>query len=208
MPGPAPKHPSIRSRRNQPATGVTQLPQKGRAGKAPVWPLQPDLGLVAEKRVADAMVCEAEEALAAETDGRKRRTLTKNLERHMLQAEKLAILVEGAGDAELALWAELWATPQAVEWERTHANRAVAMYVRWQIKAENGHIEAAKEARMWSDRLGLNPLALHRLKQEVERTDAVEAQGTQRRASTQPAKAGAKKGEAADPRAGLYAVTG
>ncbi|MDR6861962.1 hypothetical protein [Phycicoccus sp. 3266] len=209
MTGPAPKHPSRRARANQPAPGVTRLPVAGRSGKAPAWPLSADLSLFAEKRVADAMVCEAEEALDRETDGRKRRTLTKALEKAMVQAEKLGAIIEASADAELGLWSSLWGTPQATEWERTHAHRAVAMFVRFQIRAENGNIEAAKEARMWSDRLGLNPLALHKLKQEVERSDAAETQGDARRSSSPaaPAKKRAAKKAAADPRAGLYAVS-
>ena len=50
--------------------------------------------------------------------------------------------------------------PQAVMWEESSAGREVAQYVRWKIRGEQGDLESAKEARMLSDRLGLNPLAV------------------------------------------------
>ena len=211
MSGPAPKHPSVRARRNAGA-GMTTLPSAGRTGATPPWPLSQDSSLQAGLDIATFMVDTTQAALDAEDDGRKRRTLTGRLEKALTTQKRLEIEVEHSGGAELALWTELWATPQAVEWERTFAHRSVAMYVRWQVKAENGHIEAAKHARMWSDRLGLNPLALQRLKQEVERADAAESQGRQRRgAATPPAPTAddgkGTKGDSNDPRSGLYAVS-
>ena len=68
---------------------------------------------------------------------------------------------------ERKLWGELWRTPQAVMWDRTHAHREVAAYVRWSLLAETGDIKAAPEARQLSDRLGLTPLALRRLEWEI-----------------------------------------
>lgn len=70
-------------------------------------------------------------------------------------------------DAESAMWAEIWATPQAVAWERLGWFRDVAQYVRWKVLAEFGDLDAAKEARMWSDRLGLNPKAMRALLWEI-----------------------------------------
>lgn len=64
---------------------------------------------------------------------------------------------------EQSLWADLWATPQSVAWERLGWTRDVAQYVRWKVQGELGDLDAAKEARQWSDRLGLSPLALLRL---------------------------------------------
>lgn len=209
--GPAPKDPSLRQRRNAPTKGFVTLPSSGREGDAPAWPLRPDVTVLSEKRVADNMVESLEEAMATEDDGRKRRTILRQLEKAQLTAERLAVIIETSGDAELALWNELWATPQAVEWERSHAHRAVAIFVRWQVKAESGDIEATKEARMWSDRLGMNPLALQKLRQEVENADGAEERGNERRqrrtppaGGTQPA---AKAGKAKDPRSILSAVS-
>jgi hypothetical protein len=202
MPGPAPKR--TRARRNDSKSGFVTLPLKGRPGDAPEWPLSADVSTMAGKRVADNMVCELEEALADESDGRKRRTILSQLQKAQIAAETLGARLEMQGDAEAGLWRELWATPQAVEWERAHAFRAVATFVRWQIKAENGDIEATKEARMWSDRLGMNPLALQRLRQEVEHAQAAEERGDERRSrAPRTTKASGKR---PDPRAHLTAV--
>ena len=134
MPGPAPKHPSRRARSN--SAGVVSLPAAGRKGEPPVWPLGPDVGVLAAKRVADNAVEAAELALACEEDGRRRRPLLRALEKAQLASEKLGAELEFGAEAELALWRELWATPQAVEWERAHAFRAVAVFVRLQVKGE------------------------------------------------------------------------
>lgn len=75
--------------------------------------------------------------------------------------------ISEATAAELALWAELWRTPQAVAWERMHSGREVAQYVRFKIRAEDGALDEAKEARQLGDRLGLTPLAMLRLRWEI-----------------------------------------
>ena len=61
---------------------------------------------------------------------------------------------------ELEVWSDIWATPQAVAWERNGWTHDVALYVRYFVLGEFGNLDAAKEARMWSDRLGLNPAAM------------------------------------------------
>lgn len=206
MPGPAPKHPSVRARRNDAKKDFTVLPSAGRGGSAPRWPLAQDISARADKAVADSICGHVEEQLTLEEDGRKRRTLIKQLEKAQTTSERLGLFLESQAEQEASLWEELWATPQAVEWERAHAFRAVALFVRWSIKAEAGNIEATKEARMWSDRLGLNPLALQRLRQEVENAGAAEERGRERRASRTPAKKVAAKGPKKDPRAALSIV--
>lgn len=72
-----------------------------------------------------------------------------------------------ATDEELALWADLWRLPQACVWEKQGSHREVAQYVRWKVKAESGDLKAAPEARQMSDRLGLTPLAMLRLRWEI-----------------------------------------
>lgn len=74
---------------------------------------------------------------------------------------------------EAELWAELWTTPQAVAWEQLGYTREVAQYVRWKVLGELGDLDAAKEARQLSDRLGLTPLALLRLRWEIDALDEV-----------------------------------
>lgn len=64
---------------------------------------------------------------------------------------------------EQDLWGQLWATPQAVVWERLGWSFEVAMYVRLLAAAErSADTKSLAEARMWSDRLGLNPAAMLR----------------------------------------------
>ena len=121
-----------------------------------------------------------------------------------MTAATLALQVEQADDLERALWGDLWSTPQAVLWEESHALREVAQYVRWKVRAEQGDLKAAAEARALSDRLGLNPLALLRLRAEVERVEDAEDRGRRRRSTAAPAPR--REGDD-DPRSGLYAVS-
>lgn len=81
---------------------------------------------------------------------------------------------EQLADLEAALWRELWSTPQAVAWERLRWYRDVAQYVRWKVLGELGNIDAAKEARQLSDRLGLTPLALLRLGWTISEDEVAE----------------------------------
>lgn len=202
--GPAPKHPSTRTRaRSAKASGFRMLPSQGRTGAPPCWPLQADLRAVAELEVARDKVAALQVAQETETDGRKKGRLRRQLEQHEMTVATLTLQLEQANDAETALWRELWRTPQAVVWEEAHAAREVAQYVRWKIRGEQGDLEAAKEARMLSDRLGLNPLALLRLRAEIERADEAEDRGKRRRQV--PAKK-PKDGDDEDPR-GLFAVS-
>lgn len=117
MPGPAPKPPEQRRRRNARPAALL-LPSEGRQSPAPPWPIVPN-------------------------PDRK------------------------AGAAERKLWAELWQLPQAVAWERFGYAREVAQYARWKILAEAGSLRASAEARQFSDRLGLTPLALRRLEWQI-----------------------------------------
>jgi hypothetical protein len=89
---------------------------------------------------------------------------------------------------ERTLWRAIWRTPQAVAWERFGWTVEVALYCRWVALAEAGSLTAATEARQLSDRLGLTPLALLRLRWEIVE-DEVGAQ----RAETKPAVADVKK---------------
>lgn len=81
---------------------------------------------------------------------------------------------EMAREREADLWESLWATPQAVMWERTHAELTVARFVRFSVLAETGNVKAATEARQLEDRLGLNPQAMLRLRWEVAADEVAE----------------------------------
>ncbi|MGW8565668.1 hypothetical protein [Isoptericola sp. NPDC055881] len=195
----------MRARRNNPKAGFRTLPSEGRAGSAPAWPLQPDVTMTARLELARDRVASLQVQLDEAEDGRTKGRLRRDLNKNEMLVATLSLQIEQATDAEVALWTELWATPQAVIWEESHAGREVAQYVRWKVRAEQGDLDAAKESRMLSDRLGLNPKALMSLRAEIERADEAEDRGERRRQvpRTQRPK---KDGGDEDPRGGLSLV--
>ena len=80
----------------------------------------------------------------------------------------------------MKVWGELWATPQAVAWERFSWSRYVARYVRDLLEAEERRAPMAlkAEVRQAEDRLGLNPLAIMRLRWEIGEEEAPAALAT------------------------------
>lgn len=202
MPGPAPKHPSRRARANNPKADFTTLSAAGRKGPAPAWPLLDDPSMVAARDLAQDRLASLEVEIAEAEDGRTKGRLRREFNKLEMSVAVLSLRIEQSRDAEVALWEQLWAMPQAVMWEESHAGREVAQYVRWKIRAEQGDMKAASEARQWSDRLGLNPLALLRLRVEIEQAAAAEDRGRKRRETQTPR----KRSGGDDPRAGLYAV--
>ncbi|GAB3304236.1 hypothetical protein EK0264_03690 [Epidermidibacterium keratini] len=203
MASPIPKDPSRRSRRNNPKAGFTSLPAKGRKGKAPAWPLPADtkrsaLLELAEDRIA-ALVADIESA----EDGRTKGRLRRNLAQAEQSAAILRLQIEQQTDLELGLWSALWATPQAKLWEASSAFvRMLAQFVRWNVKGEQGDLDAAKEARLQRKDFGLTPMDLLRARAEIEKVDEAEDRGSRRRAKPKPTATSAKD----DPRGGLYAV--
>lgn len=180
--GPPPKDASQRRRRNA-TIAMTPLPAAGRQGRPPKFPLGADITTRAKLQVATERAGEIEE----------KRELGMASEQQLLGArERVAVLtaiVEIQHSAELALWRELWRTPQAVEWDHGNYHREVAQYVRWKVLGESGDMDAAKEARQFADRLGLTPMALLRLRWSIEPN--VEAAAP---APTAPGKEPAKAG--------------
>jgi hypothetical protein len=77
------------------------------------------------------------------------------------------------------LWGELWRTPQAAAWVRMGAGvfRVVARYV---VLMRRPEAKLLPELRQLEDRLGLNPLAMLRLRWDVAR-DEVEHRRTRPR---------------------------
>lgn len=71
---------------------------------------------------------------------------------------------------ELAAWRQVWATPQAVEWERLGWSRTVARYVRVLVESEqpDAASTARAECRQMEDRLGLSPMAMLRLRWAID----------------------------------------
>jgi hypothetical protein len=165
--GPPPKPPGERVRRNA-TVAMTSLPAEGRPGPAPAWPLLPDVVLKTRCALAAAKAEDLRDQInEAEAEGKRTGLIEHRLDTAL---EKLAILeAQLAQQRELedVVWADLWRLPQACAWEQHGWLRDVAQYVRHKVMAELGDPDAAKEARQWSDRLGLNPLALLRLRWQV-----------------------------------------
>ena len=71
---------------------------------------------------------------------------------------------------EEVVWAQVWSTPQAAEWERLGWVRTVARYVRVLVEAEMPGASPALrvEARQLEDRLGLSPMAMLKLRWETD----------------------------------------
>ncbi len=200
MPGPAPKPAGTRQRRNA-TVPMVALPAGGHTGETPPWPLVADLDLKAKRL---ALVGKEDMLLSAleESDSIKTRQRTeREMDQVRAQIELIDQKLSFQADLEVSMWTELWRTPQAEMWEKLAWHRDVAQYVRWKVRAELGDLESAKEARMWSDRLGLNPLAMLRLRWEIERAAAAEDQGQRRRAASRKSET-----KPEDPRGGLYAV--
>jgi hypothetical protein len=175
--GPAPDPNALRRDRPSDRDGWRVLPRR-RQGTRPRWPLLPDIGLRARLSVAERQAETLEYQLDEAPDG-KRSALEDKLTR---VREKIAILefqVAEQDRRERQLWGEVWKTPQACIWEEHGWGRDVAQYVRHKVLAELGSLDDAKEARQWSDRLGLNPLAMQRNRWKIA-TDEV----TTRRAAT------------------------
>lgn len=165
MPGPPPKAPGQRRRRNA-APGTRGLPASGRSGRTPRWPLVPDIETKARHELAQQRLEQARAALEEATPA-QRGTRQAAFERREEAASIAAARLSEQRRLESALWRDLWRLPQAVEWERACCAREVGQYVRWQVLAELGDIDAAREARQLSDRLGLTPMAMLRLRWEV-----------------------------------------
>lgn len=172
--------PTGHARRRNAAVAMTSLPAEGRQGDPPPFPLRADVALRARLAVARERVAVLEYQV---DDG-------KPVEDKLDAARELVfVLTETLAkqtDDEAELWADLWATPQAVEWERQKWTREVAMFVRWSVRAGAGDLDAAKEARQLGDRLGLTPMALLRLRWQITHDELAE-QRTARAAAPAPA---------------------
>lgn len=144
-----------------------KLPAEGRKGLAPEWPLRPDVRLQARLEVLQAEQADLERALDGCEPGKEANQLRHRLGQNVEKVALTEATIRNADELERELWAELWATPQSVAWERLRWTREVAQYCRWKAKAELGDLDASKEARMLGDRLGLTPRSLQDLRWEI-----------------------------------------
>jgi hypothetical protein len=102
-------------------------------------------------------------------DGRKGRTPTWPLE-------------DPPSEGQRKLWAKLWRTPQAAEWERLGWTRVVARYVIVVRYAETTlDSKDLAQASALEDRLGLTPKAMRLLLWTVGADDAGEEAEQQKR---------------------------
>lgn len=80
--------------------------------------------------------------------------------------------------SELPGWAEAWALPQAVMWEKQRVEMLVARYVYLQYQLSDPESQESQTASFWGelrqleDRLGLSPMALMRLQWEIDGSSA------------------------------------
>ena len=79
--------------------------------------------------------------------------------------------------ADAKVWAELWSTPAAAAWELNSWTRVVARYLRV-MRAADDALAAREpsapllaEVRQLEDRLGLTPIAMLRLRWEIDDSD-------------------------------------
>lgn len=100
--------------------------------------------------------------------------------------------------AVIALWAELWATPQSVAWEQLGWVRIVARYAKALLEAEKSKapIGLMAEVRQLEDRLGLTPMSMLRLRWEISTDELAE----RRESATRPSSKRAAKVKAFDPK--------
>jgi hypothetical protein len=140
-----------------------------------VWPLLDDITLTERRNTAQRQLDEVElQLMEPDLTSRQRAAAKRKLDAAQTAVNLLTAQLEAQRRVEGELWAELWATPQAVAWERLRWTREVAQYVRWKAKAEQGDLDASKESRQLADRLGLNPQAMLRLRWEIADDEVAE----------------------------------
>lgn len=219
--GPAPKHASLRARRNAPTAATLMLPGKGCKMPAPEWPLLPERGLTNAIIVAKSMIEQCELALH-DAEATSDHDLLNKAKRDLRNANAQLDVAEHDKDVteaeELKLWAKLWTLPQAEAWHRLGGyTNEVAQYVRWKVLGELGDLKASKEARLLANTVGLSPAAMLKLRWDV--SEDVECQcelpaptptrarrGRAPAKKATPARPAPKRKAAADPRSGLHLV--
>lgn len=186
--GPAPDPVALRRDRPQDQAGWRTLPAGGRTGATPKWPLQPDAIRRAMRTAAEGQLHMLEAELAEADTGRTRNSLRKKISAVKQHVTVLGLQLAEQDRSEKLLWRDLWKTPQAAAWIELGWTRDVAQYVRHKVLGEMGSLDDAKEARQWSDRLGLNPTSMLRNRWRVS-VDEV----TPRRSARAAAKKSATK---------------
>lgn len=107
----------------------------------------------------------------------------RDLDKMRPEEDRNPVLARAMDTRELKVWRELWKTPQAAAWDELSWKHDVALYVRHSVAAEHGDKSAAREARQWSNLLGLNPSAMMRNRWKVS-TDELQAKRESKREET------------------------
>ena len=134
-----------------------QIESSAGAVDVPEWPLPEDALLKAQLASAMDTLAEVNGEIKVETDSRKLGGLRRKQSKAKERVTLLDLQMSMSADAELTIWRELWALPQASRWREQGWLRDIAQYARHKARAEAGSLDDAKEARQWSDRLGLSP---------------------------------------------------
>lgn len=164
--GPAPKPADQRARRNA-TVAMTRLPQSGRTGAPPPWPLGSDVKLETTIALLKLDLKEIQEEVKWGSNARERSAARRRLDRTKKKLAEFEARRKAASRIEREIWKALWATPQALQWEKRGWYREVALYARHQAHAEAGSLDDSKEARQREDRLGLNDMSMLRLRWEI-----------------------------------------
>lgn len=165
--GPTPDPQALRRDRPSDRDGWTLLPAGGYQGTVPPWPLLDDVTLAAHRDAALSRAESLADELAAADDKAAASRARRQLESTNQQVAVLDRQIDAQRALELAVWGDLWRTPQAAVWALQGWTRDVAQYVRHKVLAELGSLKDGTEARQWSDRLGLNPAAMLRNRWKV-----------------------------------------
>lgn len=172
--GPPPDPNALRRDRPTDKDGWKSLPAAGRSGRLPKWPLLPDLHRRADLHAATILLERLQEELRESPA--KAASLERRIDTALRKQTVLEFQLADQTKLERALWRDVWKTPQSIVWDAQGWTRDVAQYVRHKVLGELGSLEDAKEARQWSDRLGLNPAAMQRNRWRI--TAPVEATPT------------------------------
>jgi hypothetical protein len=167
MPGPAPKHPDHRARRNA-TVAMTRLPAAGRTGRAPAWPLGANVQLDTAIEMTKLEIKDIDTEIEWAGEARRRSALRRQKDRKLKRVRELEAQRKAATRIEKEIWTALWKTPQATQWEKRGWFREVALFARHQALGESGSLDDAKEARAREDRLGLNDMSMLRLRWEID----------------------------------------
>lgn len=152
-----PPNPTSRRQVSAQANTWTDLPAGGYDGAIPDWPI------VTNEQVAAHIL--------NHPDGKVDKKIPMGSDAERLDSR------------EAEVWASIWHSPQAAAWALNGWTHDIALYVRYLVKGEFGDLDSAKEARMWSDRLGLNPTAMLKNRWRVK-ADEVEQKRSEKKKAT------------------------